>query len=135
MNHRLGRTVFAALVGLLVAYLSYAWITNPAGRAERVVQVNVVEAAREILSATLDVELLEIVDPIAPNRRVGKVYIYAEGENWAVSGHYRRGEGDRWHAYLMQLGPDAALLSLKVQDNDRQLLERSFMNPALEVLP
>lgn len=135
MNHRIGRTVFASLVGLLVVYLSYQWITSPEGRAERALQVSVIEVSREILSAIIDADLLEIVDPVAPNRRAGKVYIYREGENWAVSGHYRRGEDDRWHPYLMKLGPDNAVLSLKVQDYDQRLIERALMDPTLEVLP
>lgn len=135
MNHRIGRTAFALLAGLLVAYLSYQWITNPEGRAERALQVNVVAAARTVLNAAIGAGPLEIVDPVAPNRRVGKVYIYREGENWAVSGHYRRGEGDRWHAYLMLLGPDDAVLSLKVQDTDPQLIERAVTNQQLEVRP
>ncbi|MCH7829839.1 MAG: hypothetical protein IIB75_04655 [Proteobacteria bacterium] len=135
MNHRLGRTAFALLAGLLVAYLSYQWITNPEGRAERALQVNVVAAARTVLNAAIGAGPLEIVDPVAPNRRVGKAYIYREGENWAVSGHYRRGEGDRWHAYLMLLGPDDAVLSLKVQDTDPQLIERAVTNQQLEVRP
>lgn len=135
MNHRLGRTAFASLAGLLVAFLSYQWITNPEGRAERALQVNVVAAARTVLNAAIGAGPLEIVDPVAPNRRVGKAYIYREGENWAVSGHYRRGEGDRWHAYLMLLGPDDAVLSLKVQDTDPQLIERAVTNQQLEVRP
>lgn len=135
MNHGIGRTVFASLVGLLVVYLSYQWITNPESRAERALQVSVVDASRAILSATIDADLLEIVDPIAPNGRVGKVYVYREGENWAISGHYRRGEDDRWHPYLMTLGPDNAVLSLKVQDTDPRLIERAVTNPNLEVRP
>lgn len=135
MDHRVGRAVFAVSIGLLIAYLSYQWITNPAGREERLVQVAVVESSRELITAVVDTEGLEIVDPLAPNRKVGKVYVYPEGENWAVSGYYRRGEGDRWHPYLMLLQADHSLSSLKLQDANPLLLERAESDPLLEISP
>ena len=135
MDHRIGRSVFALVVGLLVAGISYQWITNPDGREQRVIQVAVVEAAREQLKALIEAEALEIVDPLSPNRKVGKVYVYPEGENWAVSGYYRRGEGDRWHPYLMALASDRTMSKLKLQDRDQRLTERARMDPLLEVSP
>lgn len=135
MNHRIGRTVFAIIVGLLVASLSYRWITNPEGREERAVQVSVVESSRSLLKSAIANDSIEIVDPMAPNRKVGKVYVYPEGAGWAVSGYYRRAEDDRWHPYLMMLSADRALTSLKVQDRDQQLVERASTDPLLEVSP
>ena len=135
MNHRIGRTAFAIIVGLLVASLSYRWITNPDGREERALQVSVVESSRSLLKSALANDSIEIVDPMAPNRKAGKVYVYPEGDGWAVSGYYRRAEGDRWHPYLMMLSPDRELTSLKVQDRDRQLVERANTDPLLEVSP
>ena len=135
MNHRIGRTAFAIIVGLLVASLSYRWITNPEGREERALQVSVVESSRSLLKSVLANDSIEIVDPMAPNRKAGKVYVYPEGDGWAVSGYYRRAEGDRWHPYLMMLSPDRELTSLKVQDRDRQLVERANTDPLLEVSP
>ncbi len=133
MNHRVGRTVFAVFVGLLVAALSYQWITNPDGRIERELQEQVVQASREILRAVTASDSLEIVDPLAANRKVGKAYVYREGDGWAVSGYYRRGDGSPWYPYLMALNSELALTSLKVQDNDPQLLERAASDNAIEL--
>jgi len=127
--------VFALVIGLLVAGISYQWITNPDGREQRAIQVAVVEAAREELKRVIDTAALEIVDPLSPNRKVGKVYVYPEGENWAVSGYYRRGEGDRWHPYLMGLSSDRTMSMLKLQDRDQRLTERAANDPMLEVSP
>ena len=135
MDHRVGRAVFALSIGLLIAYSSYQWITNPAGREERLVQVAVVESSRKLIAAVVDMEGLEIVDPLSPNRKVGKVYVYPEGENWAVSGYYRRTEGDRWHPYLMLLQADHSLSSLKLQDSNPLLVERAESDPLLEISP
>ena len=130
MNHRIGRAVFAVVIGLLVATLSYRWITNPEGRQERARQEAVVHVARGFLRSATGLEVLEIVDPLAPNRKAGKVYIYPEGDGWAVSGHYRRDENDRWHPWLMSLDANLKLRSLKLQD--RQLLERAAKDPRLD---
>jgi hypothetical protein len=135
MNHRIGRAVFALVIGLLVASFSYQWITNPEGRAERVLQESVVESSRAHLRSTVGIDSLEIVDPLSPNRRAGKVYIYAEDYGWAVSGHYRRNENDRWHPYLMTLTAEQSLSSLKLKDRDSQLIERAASDPLLEVDP
>lgn len=135
MNHRIGRIIFALIIGLLVASFSYRWITNPEGRVERALQESVVESSRGHLRAVLGVDLLEIVDPLAPNRKAGKVYVYAEGDGWAVSGYYRRSENDRWHPYLMRLNIDRSLGFLKLKDRDQQLIERAASDPLLEVNP
>ena len=135
MDHRIGRGVFALLVGLLVAGLSYQWITNPDGREQRVIEEAVVAASREELKLIIEADSLDIVDPLSPNRKVGKVYVYPEGENWAVSGYYRRGEGDRWHPFLMHLASDRSMSKLKLQDRDQRLIERAASDPMLEISP
>lgn len=127
--------MFAIGVGLIVASLSYQWITDPQGREERALQVNVVETAREVLTAVIGAASLEIVDPVSPNRKVGKVYVYPEGGAWSVSGFYRRSDDDRWHPFLMSLDAELELVSLKVQDSDAELLERARTDSSLEVRP
>ena len=116
MNHRVGRSVFALVVGLVVAYLSHEWITNPESRALRQAEERAVLAARELLVARVGTDSLEIVDPLAPRRKVGKVYVYAESPGWAVSGYYRRDDGDAWHPYLVYLAEDLTPHSFKAED-------------------
>lgn len=133
MNHRIGRIVFALVVGLTIAAVSYRWITNPEPRVERAREETVVEVSRSLLAPVVASDDLEIVDPLAPNRKVGKVYVYAEGPGWAVSGYYRRDKADRWHPYLMTLTRDLELVRLKVQD--AELAGQAAANPALEIRP
>ena len=116
MNHRVGRSVFALVVGLAVAVLSYQWITNPLPREQRQTEERAVQASRQLLRNAVSESDLEIVDPLAPNRKVGKVYIYSEEPGWAISGHYRRGKDGPWHAYLRHLTMDLDLYSLKTED-------------------
>ena len=134
MNHKVGRMIFAIAVGLIVAVSSYRWITNPEGREARAQQVNVVEAARVHLRSIVARESLEIVDTLAPNRVVGKGYVFPEGDAWVVSGYYRRDDMDTWHPFLMSLGPDLALLTLKLKDADPGLASRAEADPSLEIV-
>ncbi|MDH4055454.1 MAG: hypothetical protein OEW73_00320 [Gammaproteobacteria bacterium] len=135
MDHRIGRTVFAIVVGLLVATVSYQWISSPAGREERAIQVSAVATSRLHLAAIVEADSLEIVDPVSPNNKVGKVYIYPESQGWAISGYYRRNADDPWHPYLMTLGADQDLMQLKVRDGARDLAERAARDPRLEIGP
>lgn len=133
MNHRIGRAVFATAVGLAVAVWSYKWITDPSGREERAEQEQTVLVARQLLTEITQIEDVEIVDPLAPQRKVGKVYVYRSETGWEISGYYRRGEGDAWHPFLMWLGPDRTLANVRVQDSG--LPEQVVANPKLEVSP
>jgi hypothetical protein len=137
MNHRVGRIVFVLIVCVAAVFLSYRWVTNPEPRAERALQESAVIAAREAIISLVAVDSIEIVDPLATNRKVGKAYIYRNGDKdddggWAVSGFYRRDENDRWHPYLMMLGSELAVEHLKVGDGDKGMLERAENDPKFE---
>ena len=131
MNHRVGRVIFSLAVGIIVAVFSYRWVTNPEPHAARAHEEQAVRASRSLLATVLASERLEIVDPLAPNRKVGKTYVYAEKPGWAVSGFYRRGEDDRWHPYLLTMTDSQELVLLKVQD--KALADISSRDPKLVV--
>lgn len=133
MNHRIARLIFGFSVGLLVAFLAYGWITDPAPRAERQLEETVVLIARQQLEERLALGELELVDPLAPDRKVGKSYVYRADGGWEVSGYYRRVQGDRWHAFLMALDASPAITNLKVQD--AALIERAAEDAILEAVP
>jgi hypothetical protein len=63
-------------VGLIVAFLSYRWLVDPQPREERQLQERVVLESRGLLHEIIAAGPLVIVDPLAPDRKVGKVYIY-----------------------------------------------------------
>ncbi len=133
MNHRIGRIVFGLGIGLIVAIFAYRWIVDPAPRAERVLQESVVATSRDLLVEKLAIGDIEIVDAIAPDRKVGKTYVYRADQGWEVSGYYRRSENDLWHPYLMLLDGSTALIHLKISDG--ALLDRATDDTSLEVLP
>jgi hypothetical protein len=133
MNHGIGRIVFSLGIGLVVAIFAYRWIVDPAPRAERELQESIVAISRDLLVEKLAIGEIEIVDAIAPNRKIGKVYVYRANEGWELSGYYRRNENDLWHPYLMLLDNSAALIHLKISDG--ALLDRATDDIALEVLP
>jgi hypothetical protein len=133
MNHRIARLAFGLGVGLLVAFMAFQWITDPGPRAERQLEEAVVAMSRQHIEATLGSADVELVDPLSPDRKVGKAYVYRAGDGWEVSGYYRRDQNDRWHPYLMTLDASHAMTHLKVQDS--MLRESAKQNELLEVLP
>ena len=135
MNHRVGRLIFGFAVGLIVAIFAYRWVMDPAPRAERALEESVVASARNVLVTALSTGNLEIVDPLDPDRKVGKTYIYRSGNGWEVSGFYRRSADDRWHAYLLTLSNSMELEHLKFQDGDEALVSRATNDPQLEAVP
>ncbi len=125
--------MFAVVVGVVVALLSYRWISDPAPKIERERQEQAVAESRRLLADTLSIRDLELVDPLEPNRKVGKAYIYPIADGWEISGYYRRNENDRWHPYLMSLSQALALVTIKVGDSEVALVERAENNPKLSV--
>lgn len=117
MNHRVGRILFALVVSLAVGVFAFQWITDPNPREQRLAEERAVAMARSFVMANVGEASLEIVDPLSPDRKVGKVYVYPEEPGWAVSGYYRRGEGDRWHPYLVQLTAELELHTFKAEDD------------------
>jgi len=127
--------IFAFGVGLLVAAFSYRWLIDPQPREERQRQESVVLESRGLLQDIIASGQLEIVDPLSPDRKVGKVYVYPATAGWEVSGYYRRGDTDLWHPYLLSLDENLALLHLKISDQDQALIDRGTSDTHLEVVP
>ena len=136
MNHKMGSLVFGAAVGVLVAIWAYQWVSDPVKRERRrTEQETVVETSRTVLRDKLAIGDIELVDPLAPQRKVGKVYVYPLASGWEISGYYRRSDQDLWHPYLMALGQELSLESLKISDSDAGLAQLAAMDPNFEVLP
>jgi len=133
VNHRIARLVFGFSVGLVAAYFAFQWATYPRQASlQRQLEEHAVIEARTQLQAKLDIGSLTVVDPLLPDRKVGKTYVYTTENGWEVSGFYRRDDQDLWHPYLATLGSEFKLAHLKVSDT--ALLHRDGEG-VLEVLP
>lgn len=136
MNHRIVRPLIALTGGLILSLYAFERVTDPEPGLQRAREEAVVLSARDILkSYVAPVGTLEIVDPVSPNRKVGKDYIYPDGDGWEVSGHYRRNEDDPWHPYLMSLNSEAELMSLAVRDANDRLIGMSSQDPRFSAIP
>ena len=135
INHRAGSIIFGLVVGMLIAVGAYQWITAPDRGEQRALEESVVGVSRAVLEERLGCENLEFVDPLEPERKVGKVYVYPLAAGWEVSGFYRRDVGDRWHAYLLTLSGDLELTSIKVKDIDPRLAQMAAADPLFDVVP
>ena len=133
-HHRVIRLVVAFAVGIFLALYSFERISDPEPARQRVREETVVISAREILKSHVPADgEIEIVDPLAPNRVAGKVYIYPVENGWEVSGYYRRNDSDRWHPFLMSLSENIGLLSLSVRDDDEKMIAAAADDPKFSV--
>ncbi len=136
INHKVVRPIMALIIGVMLALYAYERITDMEPRAQRAREEALVSSAREILqSYVAPGGHLEIVDPLSPNRKVGKSYIYPTEGGWDVSGHYRRDADDWWHPYLMSLDGAGGLESLAVRDADDRLIGMSSRDPKFSAVP
>ena len=136
INHKVVRPIVAVSLGLILALYAYQRISDPGPALQRAKEEAIVLTAREILqSYVAPGETLEIVDPVAPNRKIGKTYVYPAGDGWELSGHYRRDDADRWHPFLMSLDHDAGLESLAVRDSNERLIGMSSRDPKFSAVP
>jgi hypothetical protein len=129
LNHRILRLVVAFAFGLVMAYGSYQWITDTERSDRRAEEERVVLASRDILRDYIGASDLELSDPLDRVRAAGKVYIYPTDAGWEVSGHYRRAGEKTWHDFLLTLDAEAALLSLRVNDDDPDLANLAQSDP------
>lgn len=127
--------MIALAVGLALATYSYQMITDPQPAIERSLEEQAVQATRDLLGNYLvDAPVLNIVDPLAPDRKVGKSYVFPKGDGWQVSGFYQRAPGGRWYPFLATLGQDFAQQQLDIKDDDVALQERAGSDPKFSVV-
>jgi hypothetical protein len=139
VNHKVIRMIFALAIGVFLALFSYQRFTEQEPGLERSLEEAAVLAGREILREFVAFEdEIEIIDPLAPSRVIGKVYIYPADSGWELSGFYRRNRGDqndRWHPYLMSLDAGLMLITLSVKDTDSRLIATATSDPRFSVDP
>ncbi len=134
MKHRIIRLVIAFALGIFLALYAYERISDPEPAMQRAREEAVVLAARDLLESMVAFdEQIQIVDPLATDRAIGKSYIYPAGSGWEVSGHYRRLGSDQWHPFLMKLDANVQLVSLLVRDDDARVTEAARDDPKLSL--
>ena len=136
ISHNIVRPLLAVSIGLLLAFYAYQRISDPEPGRQRAVEVGVVMSARDILqSYVAPGAKIDVVDPLSPDSKVGKVFISPTADGWELAGHYRRDESDLWHPYLMTLDGQAGLTSLAVRDGNDRLLGMSAQDPKFSAVP
>lgn len=128
--------VFALLVGVTIASFAYQRIMDPEPKRQRAREEAAVLAARGILERHLGLSQgLEIVDPLNPNRAIGKTYVYPAAKGWEISGYYRRGEASRWHPWLMTVDEAGRLVLLSIRERSPALEQAAAADSRLTIVP
>jgi len=135
LNHKVIRVVVALAFGGALAMYTYSRIADPLPRLQRAEEEAVVLQAGQILKGIVAPDSpLELVDPLNPDRVIGKVYIYPTAAGWAISGHYRRNKQDRWHPWLMTVDESVQLKTLSVQDSTAELVQKAATDPRFDAM-
>jgi hypothetical protein len=135
-RHSYMQWIVAIAVGVIVSLLVFERVTDPEPTLQKVIEEAVVMEARLLLlSYVLPGGELQLVDPLAPDRKVGKTYIWPVESGWEVSGFYRRDQQDRWHPFLMNLDASSQLTLLAVQDSNERLIGMSARDPKFSAVP
>ena len=135
-RHRYMQWVVAIVVGVILSLMAFQRSTDPEPARQRAHEENVVRAARlHLISYVSPGGELQLVDPLAPDRKVGKTYIWPADSGWEVSGYYRRDPQDPWHPFLMSLDASSALTSLAVKDSNERLIGMSVQDPNFSAVP
>ena len=123
-------------VSVALALLAFQWATDPVPAQQRAIEEAVVRESRQILvSYVFPAGEMQLVDPLAPDRKVGKSYIWPVEDGWELSGYYRRDESDQWHPYLMNLDAAFGLRSLAVRDGNQRLIGMSAQDDRFSAVP
>ena len=135
-KHRYMQWIVAIAIGVMLSLLVFDRATDPEPTLQKAIEETVVlEARLLLLSYVLPGGELQLVDPLAPDRKVGKVYIWPDDNGWEVSGYYRRDEQDPWHPFLMNLDALSELTSLAVKDRNERLIGMSSQDPKFSAVP
>jgi hypothetical protein len=136
LAHRIVKLTLAFGIGLALSFYAFHRVTDPEPAMQRAGEEAAVLAARDILRSYVgSAPDLRIVDPVLPDRKVGKAYIYPTDSGWQVSGHYRRNDTDPWHPFLMSLNTDHSLATLSVKDSTPNLASKAQADPKFSVQP
>ena len=136
MTHRIVQWVVALAVGVFLALVAYQRATDPEPAAVKAFEEQLVTESRlHLTDIVLPGGTLQIVDPLAPDRLIGKTYVWPNEAGWQVSGHYRRDPGDTWHPYLMQFDANRNLLSVGLKDSDAALAQRAAEDKRIKITP
>ena len=135
-SDRYMRWIIAIGVGIILSLLAFQIAMDPEPARRQAIEEGVVLEAREILgSYVLPGGELQLVDPLSPDRKVGKAYLWPDDDGWEVSGFYRRDKNDRWHPYLMSLDSNSQLTSLAVRDSNERLIGMSAQDTKFSAVP
>jgi hypothetical protein len=128
--HRIARLAVALGLGLTLSLYAFHRVTDPEPAMQRAREEAAVLSARTILLSYIEpASELRIVDPVSPDRKIGKSYIYPTDSGWEISGHYRRNDNDRWRPFLMALYLDHTLASLSVKDDSNSFTPTALQDP------
>ena len=128
VKYTINQKVFAVIIGLTISYYAYKWVVDPAPRLQRQAEERIVSHARKSVFQLLELtEQTKVIDPLNPNKKVGKTYLAPNDNGWQVSGYLRRDEAEPWYPWLISLDNNLDIVELRIQ-GDKSLFADDIIN-------
>jgi hypothetical protein len=135
MKHKFLRIIIFSILFIAVLTYTYRNVYEPISANQRDDEIQIIHITRSIIKNYIDISPdIEIIDPLNPNRKIGKSYIFPSDNGWEISGYYKKTDYDNWHPWLISLNSVNELVSIAVKDDNPRINKKSIEDPFLLIV-
>ena len=135
MKHQFLRIIIFLILFIAAITYTYRKVYEPISVNQREDEIQIIHITRSIIKSYIDISSdIEIIDPLNPNRKIGKSYIFPSDNGWEISGYYKKSGHDNWHPWLISLNSANELVSIAVKDDDSGINKKSIEDPFLLIV-
>ena len=135
MKHKFLKIIIFLILFIAALTYTYRNVYEPISVNQRGDEIQIIHITRSIIKSYIDISPdIEIIDPLNPNRKIGKSYIFPSDNGWEISGYYKKTDYDNWHPWLISLNSVNELVSITVKDDNLRINKKSIEDPFLLIV-
>lgn len=135
MKHKFLRIFIFLMLSIAALTYTYRNVYEPISVNQRGGEIQIIHITRSIIKSYIDISSdIKIIDPLNPNRKIGKSYIFPSDNGWEISGYYKKTDHDNWHPWLISLNSANELVSITVKDDSPRIKKKSIEDPFLLIV-
>ena len=135
MKHKFLKIIIFLILFIAALIYTYKNVYEPISVNQRGDEIQIIHITRSIIKSYIDISPdIEIIDPLNPNRKIGKSYIFPSDNGWEISGYYKKTDYDNWHPWLISLNSVNELVSITVKDDNLRINKKSIEDPFLLIV-
>tara|TARA_B100001105_G_scaffold50458_1_gene38034 strand:+ start:208 stop:618 length:411 start_codon:yes stop_codon:yes gene_type:complete len=135
MKHKFLKIIIFLILFIAALTYTYRNVYEPISVNQRGGEIQIIHITRSIIKSYIDISSdIKIIDPLNPNRKIGKSYIFPSDNGWEISGYYKKTDRDNWHPWLISLNSTNELVSIAVKDDSPRIKKKSIEDPFLSIV-